>query len=178
MTRCTHPPHNSRPELSFRIVHLTLEDGHASPYQEQTAEIALDVKGMSPGRTTRRLKRRVPPEKVVSAVRRRKKKPARPRVPRTPPVVDSLRRAMRWQKLLSSGEVASRAEIARLEGLTRARVTQIFGLLRLAAEVRQRILRLPPTTAPRPLSERSLRPLIDLPPARQLARFRRLSGES
>ena len=178
ITRCTHPPRNSRPELSFRIVHLALEDGRTSAYQEQTAEIALDLKGTFSGGNTCRLKRRVPAGKVVSAVRRRKKRPARPREPRTPPAVGSLRKAVRWQRMLSSGVVTSRAEVARLEGVTRARVTQVLALLRLAPEIQQRILKLPPTTASRALSERSLRPLIDLPPARQLARFRKLSGRS
>lgn len=39
-------------------------------------------------------------------------------------------RAIEWQRQLDSGEVRSRADIARREGLTRARVTQIMNLLR------------------------------------------------
>lgn len=39
-------------------------------------------------------------------------------------------RALEWQRQLDSGEVRSKADIARREGLTRARVTQIMNLLR------------------------------------------------
>jgi hypothetical protein len=39
-------------------------------------------------------------------------------------------RAIEWQRQLESGQVRSRADIARREGLTRARVTQIMNLLR------------------------------------------------
>ncbi len=59
-------------------------------------------------------------------------------------------------------------------GVTRARVTQVLGLLRLAPEIQPRILKLPPTTASRALSERSLRPLIGLPSTRQMARLTEL----
>jgi hypothetical protein len=41
-----------------------------------------------------------------------------------------LARALEWQRQLDAGEVASRAEIARREGLLRARVTQITNGLR------------------------------------------------
>jgi hypothetical protein len=39
----------------------------------------------------------------------------------------TLARAVEWQRQLAGGEVRSRAEIARREGLSRARVTQILG---------------------------------------------------
>src|SRR4051794_4080092 len=42
----------------------------------------------------------------------------------------ALKRAIEWQRQLDSGEVRSRAAIARREGLTRARVTQIMNMLR------------------------------------------------
>lgn len=42
----------------------------------------------------------------------------------------ALKRAIEWQRQLDSGQVRSRAAIARREGLTRARVTQIMNLLR------------------------------------------------
>jgi len=41
----------------------------------------------------------------------------------------ALKRAIEWQRQLASGQVRSRAAIARREGLTRARVTQIMNLL-------------------------------------------------
>jgi len=42
----------------------------------------------------------------------------------------ALKRAVEWQRQLTLGLVRSRAAIARREGLTRARVTQIMNLLR------------------------------------------------
>jgi hypothetical protein len=42
----------------------------------------------------------------------------------------ALKRAVEWQRQLDRGEVRSRAAIARREGLTRARVTQIMNMLR------------------------------------------------
>src|SRR4051812_43386450 len=41
----------------------------------------------------------------------------------------ALKRAVEWQRQLDTGQVRSRAAIARREGLTRARVTQIMNLL-------------------------------------------------
>lgn len=77
--------------------------------------------------------------------------------------------------LTESGEVRNRAEIARREGITGARVTQIMALLRLARDIQQDIFALP-CTAERPaVSERVLRPITlveDLDDQR--LRFRRL----
>ena len=47
-------------------------------------------------------------------------------------------RALEWQRQLDSGEVRSKADIARREGLTRARVTQIMNLLRGSSARRAR----------------------------------------
>ena len=55
--------------------------------------------------------------------------------------------------------VASQAEIALREGITRARVTQIMGMLRLAPEIREKILSLPDTLHRPPMTERMLRPI-------------------
>ena len=85
--------------------------------------------------------------------------------------MDALRLALEWQARLDSGEAKNRAAIARQEGITRARVTQVLGLLGLAPEVQQHILDLPPKTTSRPVSERALRPLAQLPHPQQSARF-------
>jgi hypothetical protein len=44
--------------------------------------------------------------------------------------VDTLARALEWQRQLDAGEIESRSAIARRERLTRARVTQIMNRLR------------------------------------------------
>ena len=49
--------------------------------------------------------------------------------------------AMEWQRQLDAGEVDTQAEIARREGVTRARVTQVMAMPRLAPEIREHILK-------------------------------------
>jgi len=51
---------------------------------------------------------------------------------------DLLKRALDWLRQLETGEVASRAAIARGEGLSRARVTQILNRLGATMAARQR----------------------------------------
>ena len=51
------------------------------------------------------------------------------------------------------------AAIARREGITRARVTQVMGLLRLAPEIHQQVLSLPDMVRRRAITERALRPI-------------------
>lgn len=64
--------------------------------------------------------------------------------------------------MLASGECASRADLARKLEVTRARVTQVLGLLDLAPEVIQAIATLG-DPLPRPIvSERMLRPLLTM----------------
>jgi len=77
---------------------------------------------------------------------------------------------MRWQELLDGGEAESAADIARDEGLTRARVSQLMRLLKLAPEIREAILD-PDAKAALP-TEKTLRELAGLTPAkRQVKRF-------
>jgi len=65
-------------------------------------------------------------------------------------VVDLLRKAIEWQALLESGKIANQTDIARREGITRARVTQVMGMLRLAPEIQEHVLSMP-DAASRPL---------------------------
>ena len=52
-------------------------------------------------------------------------------------VVELLRKAIEWKALLESGEIATQADIACQKGITRARVTQVMGMLRLAPEIQE-----------------------------------------
>jgi hypothetical protein len=71
--------------------------------------------------------------------------------------------------------VSNQADIARREGMTRARVTQIMRLLRLAPEIREHILSMPDVVRRPTLTERALRPIAQLEnPADQKARFQDL----
>jgi hypothetical protein len=55
----------------------------------------------------------VPADQVVNAVPPRRGNPKPPKEPRTPRVVELLRKAIEWQALLESGEAANQADVAR-----------------------------------------------------------------
>lgn len=75
--------------------------------------------------------------------------------------------AQEWQRRLSAGECASRADLSRKLGLTRARVTQILGLLDLAPDVLEALAALG-DPLPKPIvTERGLRSLLRLSPKEQ-----------
>lgn len=77
-----------------------------------------------------------------------------------PHVTKLLALAHHLDGLLREGAVANYAELARLAGVSRARITQIMDLLLLAPDIQEEILFLPRVTAGRdPVTERDLRPL-------------------
>ncbi len=53
-----------------------------------------------------------------------------------------IHKAIKWKKMLDERAASSMSEIAKKEGLTRARVTQIMNLLKLPAEMREFLLKL------------------------------------
>jgi len=59
------------------------------------------------------------------------------RIPRAARV---LALAHKWRGLIRSGAVKDQAELARLVGVSRARVTQVMGLLWLAPDVQEAVL--------------------------------------
>ena len=68
------------------------------------------------------------------------------------------------ESLLRQGIVRDYADIARLRGVSRARVTQIMNLLLLAPDIQEEILFLPRTTkGSDPMSERSVRLVVAQP---------------
>lgn len=165
------------PEVWFRIVHVSgggRHDGPVAAYREQTVEIALGGPRVRLKMATwTPLRLRAPPSRVVSSVPPGNPIPAK--VPKTPRVVELLRKAIEWKDSLESGKVASQAEIARHEGVTRARVTQIMGLLRLAPDIQEKILTPLGTLHRRPLTERMLRPIEAISnQTDQLSQFERL----
>ncbi|MCK4376200.1 MAG: hypothetical protein KAX19_12755 [Candidatus Brocadiae bacterium] len=68
-----------------------------------------------------------------------------------------LRLGQEWQRQLDAGEVESRAAIARREGLTRARVSQMMPVPRLAPELQRRVVS--PNQWECKMPERALRPI-------------------
>jgi len=109
-------PGLAEPEIYFRIIHLSLDGRNGiSESREHTVEIALGPTGAfensntcpEPSRRVDTLTRRVPADRVVSAVPRRRGNPKPPREPRMPRVVELLRKTIEWQALLESGEAAN-----------------------------------------------------------------------
>ena len=154
-------------------------DGHngvpVATYHEQTVEIALGPKGAFDDGNVGALVRRVTANRVVNAMPRFRGEPKPPRTPKTPRVIELLRQAIEWQALLESGEVRDQAAIASQEGITRARVTQVMGLLRLSPEIQQHILSMPETPNRPTVTERALRPIAQVPvPTDQSHAFRQL----
>lgn len=154
----------AEPEVWFRIVHVALEGQDGAPvaaYREQTVEIALGPKGVF--------------ENGNIGILTRRGKPKPPKEPRTPRVVELLRKALEWQALLESGDAANQADIARREGITRARLTQVMGMLRLAPEIQEHVLSLPDMIRRPAITERALRPIAQLEdPKDQTARFQEM----
>jgi hypothetical protein len=171
-------PGSVEPEIWFRIVHLPqdAQSGAAvATYREQSVEIALGPKGAFENGNIGALTRRVPGDRGVSAVPQPRGKSKSPKEPRTPRVVELLRKAIEWQRQLNAGEAQTQADIARREGITRARVTQVMGMLRLAPEVQEKILSMPDMAHRPPVTKRMLRPSGTLTDSRDQAQeFNRL----
>ena len=80
-----------------------------------------------------------------------------------PRVTQVLALALHFQDLINRGEVQDYADLARLGGVTRERVSQIMKLVWLAPDIQQDILYLPPTPIGRyPLSETAIRRIANV----------------
>jgi hypothetical protein len=104
------------PETYFRIIHGAIQGQQRDPmaaYHEQTVEIALGPKGAFESGNIGALMRRVPTDSLISGMPPRRCKPKPLREPKTPRVVELLRKANEWQALLVSGKIANQTEIAR-----------------------------------------------------------------
>lgn len=142
------------PEIWFRIVHSAVPSENCAlreAYREQEVEVSFG--SIDIGILTRRIEadqgvRVVPSTRAI----------LKPTGPKTSRVTELLRMAMEWRRQIDAGEVQNKTEIARREGITRARVTQIMGMLRLAPEIQDKILT-PPSTLRRLVTERMLRPI-------------------
>ena len=144
-------------------------------YREQTVEIALGPKGAFQTGIVGALKRRVAPDQTVNALSAKARNRKPPKAPQTPKVVEILRTAQEWRRQLDAVDVANQAEIARREGITRARVTQILGLLRLAPEIQEHVLSLPDMVRRSAITERALRPIAQMENTRdQTDQFQKL----
>ncbi len=96
-----------------------------------------------------------------------------PRLPgRVPRVARFMAPAIRFERLIRSGEIADYAEVAHLGHVTRARITQIMNLRLLAPDIQEAILFLPRTESGHdPIHLRDLQPLAAVPDWRKQGRL-------
>lgn len=72
--------------------------------------------------------------------------------------------ALRFERLVRTGEVRDYADLARLGHVSRARITQIMNLLHLAPDIQEDILFLPRTLRGRDaITEHQIRPIVAAP---------------
>ncbi len=104
------------------------------------------------------------------------KKRPRPREERCgpPPVQKALALADEFRQRPSTAGTLTSPGLARLHGLTRARVTQILNLLTLHPRILDFLRTLPPGPRARLYTERRMRPLLRLEPPGQLRTARAL----
>ena len=96
-----------------------------------------------------------------------------------PRIIDALNRAREWKRLIDTGEVKNAAELARRHRVTRARVSQLLSLLRLAPEILEHIDGLDGDEGGLHLTERRLRDIAILDDQDvQRVRFRDLVGDT
>lgn len=108
--------------------------------------------------------------------------PPDPRTPvepgRVPRVSRLMALAIRLDRLLREGVARDYADLARLGGVTRARLTQVMNLLLLAPDIQEELLFLPRTTHGRdPVAEPQVRPVAANPDWRKQRKlWRELKG--
>ncbi len=111
--------------------------------------------------------RGAPPPGPVPPPRKPCRRPAR--------VAQLLSLAHQWEHDIEHGLVPGQADLARRQGLTRARVTQVLSLLQLAPDLQERLLHLEAVDGIEPLIERDLHPVAAcLSWVEQRIRFQRL----
>src|SRR5262245_29990823 len=80
---------------------------------------------------------------------------------RTPRVARLMALAIRFEHLIASGQVVNQAELARLGGVSRARLTQVMNLLLLAPDIQEELLFLSCGPSERPtIYLRQLQPIV------------------
>jgi hypothetical protein len=110
---------------------------------------------------------RIVDEVVIDFYAAKKRLRARPVVWPVPPILAMLALADDFQRQIDSGLVNA-AKLARANGMTRARISQILSLHKLASEIVMFLRGLSAGPMARLYSERRLRPLLMMSHARQL----------
>jgi hypothetical protein len=113
--------------------------------KEAVLHLRAEVAGAGEGDEVRI---RVEKEPVVKQERPGTERPATPQIAgRLPRITRLLALAVRFEDLLREGTVKDYADLARLGGVSRARVTQLMNLRNLAPAIQEWILLHPPVSA-------------------------------
>jgi hypothetical protein len=87
-------------------------------------------------------------------------------------------KAMVYKEMLEKGVVINLAELARKEGLSRARVTQILNLTKLAPEIQNYLMTTTDRKDLKILTERRLREITKMKdPLKQIRKFQELTNQ-
>jgi hypothetical protein len=111
---------------------------------------------------------------VVFEFPRVKKKPNVLRVKPLRLYRNPIGRAQEWQRALVSGEYSSPADLSRKLGVSRARVAQVLRVLRLSPKVVKTVAALGDPLPSPVVTERRLRPIVQLPRNRQWQEVRNM----
>jgi hypothetical protein len=77
--------------------------------------------------------------------------------------------AIEYKEMIDSGKVNNQAELAKLKGISRAKVTQILNLLKLDSLIIQELEKLSDPLKLKIITERMLRPYVNKSPQEQKA---------
>lgn len=81
-------------------------------------------------------------------------------------------KVLEWRELLNGGQGFTKAQIAEAEGVSKARITQMFDLLTLPDEAQQYLASLTSPALIKSFTIRRLLAVAKLPSARQIETFR------
>jgi len=94
------------------------------------------------------------------------------------PKINWYTKATVYKEMLEKGVVKNSAELARKEGLSRARVTQILNLTKLAPQIRNYLMTIADRKDLKILTERRLREIAKIKDhLKQIRRFRELTNQ-
>ena len=94
------------------------------------------------------------------------------------PKIEKSLKALVYKEMLEKGVVKNSAELAREEGLSRARVTQILNLTKLAPQIRNYLMTIADRKDLKILTERRLREIAKMKDhLKQIRRFRELKNQ-
>ena len=79
--------------------------------------------------------------------------------------------AKEWHKAIEKRDFSSQADLSRKLGISRARVTQVLNLLKLDNKVLEKIISLGNPSTSHIVTERVLRPIVNLPAKEQRQRI-------